>query len=266
MKDKIIIDKESIKEFDEVKIYLGRSRYDFDIGAVADVNFEVTPVKRSADLKATDGFIELAPEALDAPGEFVDETGLLDMEYITEPILSGLEKGTDISKVCFTSREKELTVYLPCDPLTDCIGRVVESSNCPSFEILPDGTLRICVGKSSKSPQREKLICSDVCENWDFIMDKKYCPDILKVGANYLKIKEDGIAIGFEVYNRDSPVSDVEFFFKDCKIHSFYMCLGQGKLNTDIEIARMVNGHIYVRLHGCRICLECKEVSVYYAI
>ena len=263
--DKIVIDKESVKEFDKVTIYFIKSYYTLDIGVITDMHFDVTVEKRTEDLEVTDGFIELAPKAVDVLGLLVDDY-YPEEDRITEPLFSRLEAGTDITRLCFTSRKKEMTVYLPCNPLTDCDANVVECSDCPSVDVLPDGSLRIYAGKSSKNPSRENLICSDVCKNWNDIMGKKYRPDILNVRMNQLKIERNEIAIEVEICNPQSPVFFAEFVFNHYKIHSFNMYLGQGYFSADIEVARMDNGDFYVCLQECGICLECKEISVFNSI
>lgn len=265
MNDKIIIDKESIKEFDKVKIFFLESFYIFDIDIINDVKFDATFKKRSGEYCVTDGFIELAPEVRKTLGTLIDDY-YPDEERITECFYSRLIKGADINEIRFTSRKKELEFVLPCNPLTDCKGNVVEYSNCPSFTMSPHGNLRIYAGQSSDSPKREKLIYSDICKNWDRVIGKNYRPDFLDVAMNNLSIWEDGIAIGFDVFNMQCPVSDVGFFFKFCKIHSFNMYLGNYPFNTDFELARMVNGHIYVRFQDCGICFECGEISAYIVV
>ena len=260
MSEKIIIDKESIKEFNKITVRFSESDYPLDISLLNDIKFNGTVRKRTGDIRVTDGFIEFAPKAGKKRGKLNDEY-FMEEDRVTEYFSSRLLKGTDIKEIVFTAKGKELKLCLPCKPLTDCNGNVVEYSNCPSFSMSPHGNLSIYAGESSTSPKREKLVYADICKNWGWVMGENYRPDVLDLDLTAIKISEDGIGIECEVLNHTSLYSNVVFFFRFCKIHNFDVYLGNR--NTRFELARMHNGHIYACLRGCNVCLECGEVAVY---
>lgn len=261
MKEKILITKNEIKSFQNVDVYFLDSVYTLPCKFVTDIRFEAEKDLRSGKIYVTDGFIEFSSRAFSALGKQT-HAYVPDEERLCIDFLQRIQEGTDIFRIGFSLPQTSLTLDLPCDPLLDCEGNVIEYSDCPSYA-LTEESLRIFAGKASESIKRTPVIYSDVCKNWERVVGKNYRPDLLQAEMISLRVDTSEIGIEFEIYNSKCPLQYMVFCFENYTIHSFNVYL-EKTLADDISISRMANGNLFVLLKDCGICIECEGIAVYY--
>ena len=138
--EKIIIDKEYLKEFESVLIVLENCDvYKISIEDIIDIYCEVTLInEKKNEYRTDDGFIKISKKASNT----VESSVLRDNETGTKwdhRLKERLEMCGGVDMTSFSLRDKKkhkIDIYVPYNPLEDIMhGSEIELSNCPSLEI-----------------------------------------------------------------------------------------------------------------------------------
>ena len=269
-KQKIVIDKNSIKDYKSLFVVLENCDvYEIPVADILDVSCEATLIsKQNNEYRTGDGFIKIAASAKDTIESFVAKNKEIGSkwDYRLRKRLEMCDSGVDMTSFSLRDKQKyEIDIYVPYNPLEDIMhGSEIELSNCPSLEIDDEGNMMIAFGKSSKQPRRKDNNYHELIAGWQDAFGD-YSPRILKVKGKRLSTfgaKNKNFSFCFEICNKNFKKDMAELVFMDCKRVRMEMFFPE-KGDCQIVMSKMEDGRIYVGFDGLGIDFTCSSVLEY---
>ena len=267
--EKIVVNKEFLKEFDSILIALENCDvYKVGIENILDVYCELAPIgKNGSNYRTEDGFIKISQKASQTAEENTISDNMIGTDW-DQRLLDRLKMCDGVDMISFSLRRKgkrDIDIYVPYDPLENILyGTEIELSNCPSLEIDNEGNMIIAFGKRSKQPRRKDNNYSELVAGWEDAFGE-YKPKILRVKADKLEGfygDSDMIIFSFKIRDKSCKKEYAELLFKGCDSVSVETYFPQ-KGNCDIVMSKMANGRIYVGFDGLGIDFRCASVVEY---
>ncbi|MBR2375079.1 MAG: hypothetical protein IKA88_02190 [Clostridia bacterium] len=270
--EKMQINREVLQSYKYLSITLENcDDFRIDVTDILDIFCELTPMKHGArEYVAEDGFIYISARAKDVLESscLQDKTKDHDLDEITR-----LQKRLEICERCadmvsFSLHDengKKVLVYVPYDPLTDCVSNeLIEYSNCPSIETDVDGNMLIAFGKRSKLPKRKDNDYAGIIQGWrEYFME--YSPEVLRIQVQELQQTEEQdvqIVLWFQVKDRAFGNKHGHLVFDGCtNIQSEILFPQTGECT--LFVAKMIDGGIYVALDGLGLRFRCNSIADY---